>query len=1171
MTRYSCLFVLFTASLFSQTERGNITGQVKDPSGASIAGAEVVATHTLTNVQSRTISTAAGDYNLPLSPGPYRVAVTAAGFKRYEHTNVTLATSSTVRLDATLELGAVSESVRVTTEVAQIQIETAKVSTAVQNRMVDELPLVVGGALRSPFDLVTVAPESHGSGTTLMLGGGQAAAWNATLDGLSVATNRSADTVEIAYNTPSVEAITEFTVDTNGFKAEYGHAGGGVMTFSSKSGTNGVHGSGYDFLRNDAMDARGFFAPTRSVYKQNDFGATLGGPVYLPKIYNGKNKTFFFISFEGFRNRAGANGRIFSVPTPEMYQGDFSKWVNASGAILSIYDPTTTRANPAGSGQVRDPFPQNRIPTARFSTLATQLLPYGSVVKPNRPTAIPGTIGYVQNNFVSNSGSVVNPTDKGSVKVDHTIREKHRLGFLFNMTRYRQGPGAEGTPGLPQPLWDGQASTFNTEIYRLSYDYTISPRLLNTFSIGGNHFIKESYSPNAGADPVIGGNWKSKLCMKNVVDCNVNFPIIGFSENQGWGGSGYNGTLQPMWALKDDLSYANGKHSFKFGYTFQSQRAAGIGEQQISGQAGFTFLGTSVPAATSFTSGSGFASFLLGWADSGGTDSKRYTPQLYAYHGFYVQDDWRLTPKLTLNIGVRYDLTRSPINEIDEYTDFDPTRPNPAVNNFPGALIFAGFGPGRENKRSLVPGSYGNIGPRVGLAYALDSKTSLRTAFGRSFSRVTVTSGSGHYEGFAISPRFSTPDQSITPSFLLDRGLPPYELPPQINPAFQNNQAMDYWNGRDATKASENLYWTASVQRQLTANTLVEGIYNASVGTHLQTGLLNINQLPTQYLTSFIQQYGTTGALNLLRADIGSALARSANIPIPYPNFTNPAIQQFRTVAQALRPFPQYQTLATAAVGGGGIGAGNGDKSGHSIYHAMVLRAQRRFSRGMTFEWSYTLSKILTDSDTYYTSQQAMDHYNRGLEKSIGQFDQTHNAKFSTIYELPFGKGKPWLSSGLLGRLAGDWRISAIQIYGSGFPLALSRNNPLPIFNGPTRPLVNGYDDWRAPIAGSKFDPNVDRYLNRAVFPAQPNDFGNATRFNPKLRSLPLFNENISLAKSFRITESTRVDIRGEAFNLFNRTQFGSPNLNLNASTFGVISSQANTPRQMQVALKLYW
>jgi outer membrane receptor protein involved in Fe transport len=1160
------------ASLFAQTERGNITGLIKDPSGGAIPGAEVTATHVSTNQQIRTVSTAAGDYNLPVPPGIYRVTVSAPGFKRYAHPNVNVATASTVRLDAALELGTVNESVEVATNVQQIQTETAKVSTSVQNRMVDELPLVVGGALRSPFDLVTITPESHGSGTTLSLGGGQAAAWSATIDGLAVNTNRSADTVETAYNTPSVEAITEFTVDTNGFKAEYGQAGGGVMTFSSKSGTNSLHGVAYDFLRNDHLDARGFFARTRSIYKQNDFGATLGGPVTVPKIYSGRNRTFFFLSYEGFRNRVGSNGQIFSVPTPEMYQGDFSNWVDSKGNRLLIYDPTTTRANPTASGSIRDPFPNNQIPKARFSSFASQVLPYGEVAQPNRG-GVPGTIGYVQNNFLSNSGSLVSPTDKGSVKVDHTIRNNHRLGFLFNMTRYRQDVGSSGTPGLPLPLWDGAASTFNTELYRFNYDWTISPRLLNSFSIGANHFIKKSYSPNEGPDFTTGGNWQSKLCMKNVVNCTVNFPIIAFSEFQGWGGSAFNGTEQPMWAIKDDLSYTRGGHNLKFGYTFQSQRASGIGEQQISGQAGFSFLGTSVPGATSFSSGSSFASFLLGWADSGGTDSKRSTPQLYPYHGFYAQDDWHVTSRLTLNLGLRYEFTLPPTNQLNQYSDFSPTTPNPAVNNYPGALIYACCGPGTQNKQTLVPGFYGAVGPRVGLAYSPDGKTTVRSAFGRSFSRVTVISGSGHYEGYAVSPRFSSPDSDITAAFLVDRGLPPYLLPPTTDPSFQNNLSIDYWNGRDATRAPENLYWTFSIQRQLTANTLIEAAYDASVGTHLQTGLLNYNQVPTAYVNAFIQQYGQVGALNLLRANISSPLAQSAGIRLPYPNFTDPNVQLIQTVAQALRPYPQYQTIATAAVGTGGIGGGNGDKSGHSNYQGLVIKTTRRFSDGLTFQWSYTLSKLLTDSDSYYTGSQAEDQYNRRLEKSIGQFDQTHSLKLNTLYELPVGKGKRLLSSGgLASRLLGGWRLGGVQSYSSGFPLAVSRNNPLPIFNGTTRPLISSYTGWRAPIAGSKFDPNVDKYLNLAAFPAQPAAlFGNETRYNPKLRSRPLFNENVSLAKSFSITESKRIDFRAEAFNLFNRTQFGNPNLNLNSSTFGVISSQANMPRQMQVALKLYW
>lgn len=540
--------------------------------------------------------------------------------------------------------------------------------------------------------------------------------------------------------------------------------------------------------------------------------------------------------------------------------------------------------------------------------------------------------------------------------------------------------------------------------------------------------------------------------------------------------------------------------------------------------------------------------------------------QLYPYHGWYAQDDWRLTKKLTLNFGLRYEFTQPPRNVRDEYSDFTPDRPNPAVNNYPGAIRFAGFGPGRENTRSLVPSWYGGLGPRLGIAYSADSKTTLRTAFGRSFSKVTVVSGSGHDMGFVGKYSFSSPNQGITPAFNWDVGLPPYKRPPLIDPAFSNNQNVDYWQPSDASRAPENLYWTFSIQRQVTTNTVLEVAYNGNSGSRLQTGMVNIDQVPTRYLDQFIQQFGATQANNLLRAGITSAQARAANIPIPYPNFTDPAVQQsFMSVAQALRPFPQYQSITTGGQGG--------DKSGHSTYHSLVIKAERRFSGGLTFQWNYVFSKILTDSDSYDAGGASQDQYNRRLEKSIGQFDQTHALKLNTIYELPFGRGKKWLNgSRLADAFIGGWRLGAIQTYLSGFPIALGRNNPFQIFNGVTRPVITSYDNWRAPLKGDRFDPAVDRFLNFAAFPVQPIDrLGNVTRYNPKARTLPELNENISLAKSFHFTESKRLDFRWEAFNLFNRVRFGTGSTNLNSSSFGLVTDQANDQRRMQVALKLYW
>ncbi len=751
---------------------------------------------------------------------------------------------------------------------------------------------------------------------------------------------------------------------------------------------------------------------------------------------------------------------------------------------------------------------------------------------------------------------MITPTDKWSVKGDQILTSKQRVNLLWNTTAFRNKPGDSGPPGLPQPLWNGQIQAWDTEAFRAAHDWTISPTLLNHFSWARNTFTKNSFSGN------VDKNWKDKVCIKNVIDCNQNFPTINFTEFTSWGSSSYNGTDQPGWGIKDDLSYIRGSHALKFGFQHQNQNANGFGQQDIAGRADFNFLDTSIPGNTAFpaSGGSSFASFLLGEAYLGRTETVRYVSQKYRYFGFYVQDDWRITRKLTVNLGLRYDVTLPPVNARDEYSDFNPTRPNPGADGYPGALWFAGFGPGRENTRSLVPGWYGGIGPRLGIAYTPDNRTTFRAGFGRSFSRVTAVQGSGHFAGFIGQYQFDNTSQGVQPTFKLDQGLPPYKLPPSIDPAFSNGNSVDWWQGQDATRAPELLSWTFTVQRQLAANTVLELGYNAAVGTHLQSGILNYNQVPTSTFNQMVAQFGPAQALNILRANITSTTAQAAGIQKPYPSFTG-------TVAQSLRPFPQYQTIST--------GPQNGDKSGHSTYHAFILKADRRFSQGLTFQWNYVFSKLLTDSDTYFANSAtpAMDQYNRKLEKSIGQYDQTHVLKFSTLYDLPFGKGRRWLRSGFLTYALGGWRVAAIQVYSSGTPIGLTRNNPLPIFNGTTRPLIDSYDNWRAPAAGDKFDPNVDRFFKpKSAFPAQPPAaFGNATRYNPKVRGFWNQNENVSLAKTFSIRENLRLDLRGEAFNVFNRTVFSTGSTNLDSAAFGLVTSQVNDPRQMQVALKLYW
>src|SRR5574340_347428 len=494
--------------LYGQGTSGNITGQVLDPTGAGIPRARVVATNMATNVATPTTSTETGNYNILVYPGVYRVSAEADGFKRLVRRDVTTSASSTVRVDATLELGSVTDSVEVSGTLLSVQSENAKVTTSVENKFVDELPLVVGGRMRNPYDLVQIAAQVTASGDTEMsLGGGQMRSWNATLDGLGITTNRPAETFEVAYAAPSLEAITEFAVDTNGFKAEYGQAAGGVITFSSRSGTNALHGTAYDFLRNQILDARSFFEKQKGVYKQNDFGAAGGGPIRIPKLYDGRNRTFFYVAYEGFRNRVGGRAVIASVPTPEMYDGDFSNWVDQNRRLLQVYDPSTTRPNPAGSGFVRDVFPSNRIPKSRFSGVSQKVMGFAKGITPNRGGE-PGTIDYVRNNWINSAGTILSPQDKGSAKVDHVLTNNHRLGYFMNVTRYRDSMGADGPPGLPAPLWNGTLILYHIQSHRMTHDWIISPTILIHFQIGGNLCFKVRKTPNAT------GGWKQKVCMQ---------------------------------------------------------------------------------------------------------------------------------------------------------------------------------------------------------------------------------------------------------------------------------------------------------------------------------------------------------------------------------------------------------------------------------------------------------------------------------------------------------------------------------------------------------------------------------------------------------------------------------------------------------------------------------
>jgi len=1179
--QWACLILCFAALAFSQSERGTITGAVRDASGASVPGAAVIITNQDTNVAIHAASNQDGEFTVPnLSPGVYIVRVEKSGFRPSEERGLTLNAAQTVRADASLQIGTSTQAVEVQASAVSLQTEDAKSSTTLQNKLVNDLPLVVSGTVRTPFDLAALTPDAKnlGGDNGFAVGGGQVAAYGTTLDGVSANTSRALSKSWVASNSPSVEAIDQFTVDSSGYKAEYGH-GAGVMTFVSKSGTNGYHGSAYEFIRNNDFDANNFFNNAshiaNSIYKQNDFGFTAGGPVWIPKVYHGKDKTFFFFSYEGFRNRTGANGTAFTVPTPEMYNGDFSKWVTAAGVMIPIYNPLSQVTNADGS-VTRTPFPNNQVPKTLFSPAFQKALGVfqsgAASIMPNNG-ATPGTAAYISNNFLETQGTQIYPVNKYSIKGDHVFNEKHRISGYYGNDREHQTYGPDGPPTLP-----GLYSNYNdliqySDVLRFSWTWTLSPTKINYFYAGGNNWRQDHKPPQEYI-----GNWQGKFCLPDVPNCNENLVNMfsgGTSDNYStWGGQADNGSENTVYSYNDDFTWIHGKHTLKFGGMYQINHYNGFGRQCEAGCVGFSYEETGLAGATNPNSGgNAFASALLGLADSGQIDTVRFIGQQFYYFAGYFQDDWKVTPKLNINIGLRWDANLPPTGLADRWTDFSPTTMNPV--GVPGAVLFAGNCQGCVGTRTLADFWNKGYGAHVGLAYSWDAKTVIRASYARSYGSLVSVSGSTHNSGYTLTQTDSNTSNGIIPTFTVDQGFPPYTVPPFINPAVSNGTNVAWFQGNETTKlpAYDNIYF--SLERQFSGSMVLEAAYNGVMGEHLQAELLDYNQINPKYLTAFGTVAQSTTVLNSL---VGSATANAAGVFAPFPTF-NALWGSRATVAQALRPFPQYNVIDTYA--------GQGDHSGHSTYHSGQLKFQKRLSHGLTLQTSYVFSKILTDSDTAWGVAYAADLFNRGLEKSIGQFDVTHDFKFAAVYDLPFGRGQQYMTHGPAAWVLGNWRVSSINLYSSGTPVNITSSYTLPIYaagdSGSTRlpPYITSYTGWQPSYSGS-FDPGKDNFFvpyGTGPFPLQGsgtanNLIGNDTRFNPKLRLFPNLNENMSLTKSFPIREKMRVEFRAEAFNVFNRVRFGTGSTQLQNAQFGVLvgsGSQINTPRNLQLALKFYF
>ncbi|HZT39899.1 MAG TPA: carboxypeptidase regulatory-like domain-containing protein [Bryobacteraceae bacterium] len=1157
------------ALLYGQGERGSMSGTVTDSSGAAVPGATVTATEVATNVETKATTTETGVYRIPYLPaGTYRVTVTAPGFKAATVENAMVRVAQAVNIDFKLELGQISEQVTVAAEAPMLESSNAELSRYVSTAEFDNWPVPVSDGHRQLQSFIFRSlPGAVGNEFEGSINGGQYYSHEILIEGIPLGRMDLQGGSNNEFS-PSAEAVSEFKLQAGTMSAQYNGGQTSVANFAIKSGTNSVHGSAFTYVQNDALRANSAannalgIPRSASPYKLLNYGGSLGGPVYLPKIYNGKNRTFFFFNYEATRTRDFTSTSLTTLPQVAFKRGDFSQLLNPaftgrpnSGSQIGtdalgrpviagqIYDPASTRSV---NGQVvRDPFPGNIIPQNRWDPVARNILNIGITDPIN---------GNMLRNYPA-IGTCCPVFDERiiGIKGDHVFNERHRLSAYYNH-HFRQRNNSPGgrwgvPPGLPTGVYQLQYTP--GRLVRIAEDWTISPRILNHFAIGYNRFGNLNQSVH------IDEGWPAKIGLQNVDQ--TTFPALIFTgQNYLGGGIGAGGRLGSTNAggsyngstiVQDDLTIIHGSHSFRMGF---EQRNYYYNTRNRSSSGSFTFspVQTQLPGFASDT-GHAFASFILGAVSA---TSRSINPVNFGHRshtpGFYFQDDWKVTRKFTLNLGLRWEFP-GPLYEVaGRMSGLDPNKPNPGAGGRPGALVFV-EDMGRNSFQSRY---WKQISPRFGFAYQTKSWMVVRGGYGINNTPL-ISNGFGFpgtfgYNGTISLNSSNTPLQfPQDPVFYLSQRYPDFQgTLPNKNPALANGQGITYI-APDSNRLPYVQNWNLGFQFQLPSRTVFEAAYVGSKGTRLLApGMDSLNQLPVSML-----RYGD--------ALIDQASAHPEITPLPYPGFVG-------TVAQALRPFPQYTSVGQ-----------KWPNFGTSMYNSMQLTLTRHFANDFGILAAYTWSKAidLMDDPGPDAFQTAQDVYNRALERSVTGFNFPHVFKLTWLYDLPIGPGKLLDLGGVGNAIIGGWRLTGIHNYRSGSPLAISVsgiNNPT---GGAIRPdLVPG-----VPIVIDKGQPvNYGQpgavYLNPAAFrpvPTTPQNIalrlGTAPRYLPNVRGPAFFSEDFGLEKRFVVREKVTFEIRGDAFNVFNRAGRGNPDTDIASPTFGMITGFQQGPRSVQLSARM--
>ncbi len=1170
MSRVRIPFALFLLLLsavfaFAQADRGIITGLVTDAQGAAMANVPVQVKDTNTGVVTTLRTTSEGNYSTPpLVISTYEVSVSESGFKAFRASGITLASGQTFRQDVALQVGEVQQSVEVNAEATQLNAEDAQVSASVNQKFYESLPAVLAGENRVPeAQLYTfptfVAPSQGniypGSAFGARINGGQRSDFENFLDGASygeVSGHNGTQERSAPY-----ESIQEARIITNTFSAQYGHTSGGFVEYTTKSGTSDYHGSAYEYFDNDALEARGEIAPIRPPVRQNQYGFTLGGPIVIPKLYNGRKKTFFFFNYDMFKyTNAGSGSGLGTVAADPLRTGDFSSYLtgkqigtDACGRPIlggQIFDPNSSRDASTCGGKagvtVRDPFPNNIIPTSALSKVAQNIQSY---------LPAPFTSGVSNNYLLGPTQSFLNARTI-LTRIDHNITDSLRFALTYNYTDRPRELDCNNIGGCGGPIGHPRMQDIVTHTAHAQLTWVISPSFFTHFVGSYDRWVLPDTYPL-----IVDKGWASKVGITGIPYADAGgFPAINFDSR--YTNFGVNGTggLQgtDRWQILNDTTKIIGKHTVKAGFEYRWERW--FTGNYIGDAGNFNFRAANTGAfdasgAPVAGTGDPYASFLLGQVSQGGFTIPAFSDYRRPYFAPWVNDDWKLTDKLTLSFGFRFDLQYPRTERHNQYSSFDPTLANPAAGGHLGALAFAGLNGHGNTFEQLQADTYG---PRFGFAYRVTDKTVVRGGYGIYYAPVTMNGfqANSNY-GFSTNPSVTDLTNGRQAAFLLDGGFPQsaVQLPPQISSTLQNGTSVLYMNPKGVTLPRYQ-NWTFSIQRQVTSSLLVDAAYVANHGTRLITGD-QMNDL-NQNNPGILQQY----PLSVLSAQIGTPAANG--FPSPYPGFTG-------TVSQALRPYPQFQNVPQF----------NG-ANGWSTYNSLQVNINKRFTSGLQLTAGWVWSKLLNNGaesglSSGFGGASPISTYLPTKALSID--DVPHIVTVTFLYGLPFGKGKAFLNrGGWTNWVLGGWNVAGNLRYEGGRPLGIyigQNQYSGVLFNTgelPDRvPGVSGYQNTNS----SNFDIVNSRYISSSAFtnPA-PLTLGNEGRVDSVLRGWANYNENVSLFKDFPVyKERVAWRLGANSSNLFNRHQWCDPDTNLSDLNFGAVTGQCNLPRAIQIYTKI--